>query len=192
MMKNYNILGVRWKIWLLVGLTKNQYRGGDCLKRGAWTVCRFEVGLARKRGWCFWGGGWYTNANYDQSAQKTLDTSLILFHICTNKCLNCNITFTADFAFIVTFIFSMIHCFIFFQCLLNSFQNFFCSFLRGSTFIDNIFQKQKRKLPLKKIKYSVKIKSISKIKLWDLFLTVNGTICSLSHCNCQNTQPFLF
>ena len=30
---------------------KNQYRGGDCLKR-AWTVCKFKGGrgLARKRG----------------------------------------------------------------------------------------------------------------------------------------------
>ena len=30
------------------GCTKNQYIGGDCLKKG-WTVCRFEGGLARKR-----------------------------------------------------------------------------------------------------------------------------------------------
>ena len=29
---------------------KNQYRGGNCLKRRAWTVCRFKGGLARKRG----------------------------------------------------------------------------------------------------------------------------------------------
>ena len=28
---------------------KNQYIGGDCLKRGAWTVCRFKRGLARKQ-----------------------------------------------------------------------------------------------------------------------------------------------
>ena len=34
-----------------------QYRGGDCLKKGAWTVCRFKEALARKRGWCFRGGG---------------------------------------------------------------------------------------------------------------------------------------
>ena len=58
-MKNFNILEVHWKIWVLRrGLTKNQYREGDCLKSGgAWTVCRFKgEGLARKRGWCFWGG----------------------------------------------------------------------------------------------------------------------------------------
>ena len=29
---------------------KNQYRGGDCLKRGAWTVCRFKEGLGKKEG----------------------------------------------------------------------------------------------------------------------------------------------
>ena len=31
------------------GGTKNQYRGGDCLKRGAWTVCRFK-GAWQERG----------------------------------------------------------------------------------------------------------------------------------------------
>ena len=37
------------------GVPKNQYRAEDCLKRGgggAWTVCWFKGGLARKRG-CF-------------------------------------------------------------------------------------------------------------------------------------------
>ena len=28
----------------------------ECLKRQTWTVCWFKRGLARKRGWCFWGG----------------------------------------------------------------------------------------------------------------------------------------
>ena len=33
---------------------KNQYRGGDCLKRwGAWTVCRFKGGLGKKEGVVF-------------------------------------------------------------------------------------------------------------------------------------------
>ena len=32
--KNFNILGVRRKIRLLGGFTKNQNRGRDCLKRG--------------------------------------------------------------------------------------------------------------------------------------------------------------
>ena len=36
-MKNLNILGVHWKMWLLkgVGFTKNQYRGGIAQKGGA-------------------------------------------------------------------------------------------------------------------------------------------------------------
>ena len=36
---------------------KNQCRRGDCLKREAWTVCRFEEGGLERRGWCFLGGG---------------------------------------------------------------------------------------------------------------------------------------
>ena len=55
-MKNFNILGVHWKIRILGGeFTKNQYRRGDYLKRGAWTVWRFRgegVGAWEER----WGG----------------------------------------------------------------------------------------------------------------------------------------
>ena len=29
---------------------ENQYRGGDCLKKGAWTVCKFKRGLGKKEG----------------------------------------------------------------------------------------------------------------------------------------------
>ena len=29
---------------------RNQYRGGDCLKRGACTVCRFDGGHGKKEG----------------------------------------------------------------------------------------------------------------------------------------------
>ena len=38
------------------GFTKNQYRGGDCLKKGAWTVCQFKGGGGlgkNKGGGCF-------------------------------------------------------------------------------------------------------------------------------------------
>ena len=50
-MKTFNILGVHWRIQLLGGFTKNQYRGENCLRmRGGWTVCQFKGGLARKRG----------------------------------------------------------------------------------------------------------------------------------------------
>ena len=33
-MKNVNILGVHWKIRLLGGVSKNQYRGGGLPKKG--------------------------------------------------------------------------------------------------------------------------------------------------------------
>ena len=34
------------------GVMKNQYREGNCLKRGegAWTVCQFKKGLGKKEG----------------------------------------------------------------------------------------------------------------------------------------------
>ena len=54
--KNFNILGVHWKIWLLVGVfSKNQYRvGADGLKRGGLDSLPIQGGgaggcLARKR-----------------------------------------------------------------------------------------------------------------------------------------------
>ena len=57
-MKNFNIFAVHGKIRVLEGgFTKNQYIGEDYLKRGAWTVCRFKRGLARKRKWRFSGRG---------------------------------------------------------------------------------------------------------------------------------------
>ena len=46
-MKNFDIFGVHGKVRFLGGggVTKNQCIGGDCLKRGAWIVCRFKGGL---------------------------------------------------------------------------------------------------------------------------------------------------
>ena len=42
---------------------KNQYKGGNCLKRRAWTVCRFKVGLGKKDGGgVFLRGGGGVNA----------------------------------------------------------------------------------------------------------------------------------
>ena len=32
---------------------KLQYFGGNCLKRGAWTVFRFKGELGKEDGWCF-------------------------------------------------------------------------------------------------------------------------------------------
>ena len=93
-MKNFNIFGVHWKIRLLEGFRKNQYSEGDCLKRGAWTVCPFKGCLARKRGWCFWGGaGWHSNAHYENGAkyeEKIIfcfkqDKNLVNFDLSTKK-----------------------------------------------------------------------------------------------------------
>ena len=36
---------------------KNQYSEGDCLKRGAWTVCQFKGGLGKKEGVVLLRGG---------------------------------------------------------------------------------------------------------------------------------------
>ena len=54
-MENFNILWIHWKIHFLGvggggGNKKKEYiYGGNCLKRGAWTVCRFKRGgLAKK------------------------------------------------------------------------------------------------------------------------------------------------
>ena len=45
-------------------MPKNQYRGGDCLKRGAWTVCRFKGGFGKKE-----GGGVF-------EGERVVDTSM--------------------------------------------------------------------------------------------------------------------
>ena len=55
-MKNFNILEVHWKIWLLGGVQEKPIEGGDCLKRGAWTVCQFKGVLTRKSGVVFLRG----------------------------------------------------------------------------------------------------------------------------------------
>ena len=46
-MKNFDIMG---------GSLKNQYTGGNCLKRMAWTVCKFKGALSEKEGVLFLKG----------------------------------------------------------------------------------------------------------------------------------------
>ena len=81
-MKNFNILGVHWKIRLLGGVTKNQYRAGDCQKKkgGLEQFANLRGGgLGKKEGWwCFWGGSWYPNAHYDRIIQ--LNCGEVHFH----------------------------------------------------------------------------------------------------------------
>ena len=42
---------------------KNQYVGGNCLKRGVWTVRKFKGGLGEKEGVMFIFKGWGVNPN---------------------------------------------------------------------------------------------------------------------------------
>ena len=53
-MTKFSIMRVHSKLRYLrgegEGVTENQYIEGDCLKSGAWTVCRFKRGLGKKEG----------------------------------------------------------------------------------------------------------------------------------------------
>ena len=69
-MKNFNIFGVHQKTQVLGGGVHEKpiYRGG-CLKRGAWTVCRFKGGGLGK----YKGGGVFSrggNPMQTMSSQK--------------------------------------------------------------------------------------------------------------------------
>ena len=63
-------MGVHWKIQLLGGFTKNQYRGGDCLKRGGLNSLSIYKGggVARKKE-VFLRGDWYPNTHYESGAK---------------------------------------------------------------------------------------------------------------------------
>ena len=54
-MKNFDIIGLTGKSDFQGGFTKNQYIEENFLKSGAWTVCKFNVGLAKKEGGVFEG-----------------------------------------------------------------------------------------------------------------------------------------
>ena len=54
--ENFIIMWAHWKIHFLGkgegGSQKKQYVGDNCLRRGAWTVCRFKGGGLGKREQC--------------------------------------------------------------------------------------------------------------------------------------------
>ena len=76
-------MGVHWKAQLLGReFMKNQYRGGDCLKREAWTVCRFKGGLGKKEGGGVFEGVWYPNAHYGCA---------LIFKTHLEVCLKCSL-----------------------------------------------------------------------------------------------------
>ena len=58
--KKFNNMGVHWKIQgFFGGLHKKKFlgEGMNCLKKGAWIVCRFKSGIGKKRGHVLrWGG----------------------------------------------------------------------------------------------------------------------------------------
>ena len=63
--KTINV-SIHWKIRLSDGgFHKKTIKTRDCLKRKAWAVIRFKVGLVKKKGgvW-FLRGAWYNNACY--------------------------------------------------------------------------------------------------------------------------------
>ena len=92
-MKNFNIFGVHGKIRVLEGgFTKNQYIGGDCLKKGELgQFADLRRGLARERVWCFWGKEcWYSSAHYEDMGP-------------VNKYVTRIIAFFASFNFVTKF-----------------------------------------------------------------------------------------
>ena len=72
-------MGVHWKIRFLERVHKKQFfigvgAGVDCLKRGAWIVCRFKRGLGKKEGVVFLRGG-EREGGWDPDAHYELDES---------------------------------------------------------------------------------------------------------------------
>ena len=51
-------MGIHWKIWLSErGFHKKPIKRRNCIKRGAWAVCRFIGGLVKKEGVAVFEGG---------------------------------------------------------------------------------------------------------------------------------------
>ena len=84
-MKNLTCRGV---------FTKKQYRGGDCLKRGAWTVCRFKGGGLLKIEW---------SGDYEREADIPMHTMLYVCVYFLNRFfllfINKNVFFSFSFLF---------------------------------------------------------------------------------------------
>ena len=72
-------MGVHWKIQFLGGgFTRKQYIWGNCPKKGAWTVCRFNTGVDKKE----WGGVFKAGGGGGLVPQFTL---WVLFSQASNK-----------------------------------------------------------------------------------------------------------
>ena len=70
-MKNFNIMGVHWKIQFLGWFHENPIYRGEFPKGGggSCTVCMFKSGLDKEEG-VFLTGDWYLNIHYDFSTRK--------------------------------------------------------------------------------------------------------------------------
>ena len=66
-MKNFNIFGVHWKIWLLGGgLRKTDIEGGGLPKNGGLgQFADLRGGAWQERGGGVFERGWYPNAHYE-------------------------------------------------------------------------------------------------------------------------------
>ena len=83
-MKGFNVMGVPWKIWFLKrGFTKNQYIGGNCVKRGGGTFGQFTDlrGGCQKR-----GGGVFFNAHYDDKKYLSIFPKMPSEIFCSRIC----------------------------------------------------------------------------------------------------------
>ena len=87
--KHLNIMGAHWKIPFLggEGFTKKQNIGGNCLKMGAWAVCRFEGGFEKKRGGRVSGG---------RGVDTPMHTMLRTCHLVINKWFIIIVFFSVD------------------------------------------------------------------------------------------------
>ena len=67
-LKNFNIFGIYWKIWVLGGRVHEiQYKGRDYLKSGLGKFADLKGTWQEKRGG---GGCWYPNAHFERSEQS--------------------------------------------------------------------------------------------------------------------------
>ena len=65
-MKNLNIFGVDWKIWLLGGFIKTNIEGGLSKKGGLGQFANLMgKGGGKKEGGGVFEGGWYPNAHFE-------------------------------------------------------------------------------------------------------------------------------
>ena len=65
-MKDFNSMGIHWKIWFLRGVHEKPIYRGELPKKGAWTVYRFKGGGGVEKKWevVFLRVGWYLNVHY--------------------------------------------------------------------------------------------------------------------------------